>query len=37
LDPNDENSWNEIESYMTLNECDDIESLHKLLMTYYEI
>lgn len=36
LDPNDEDSWEQIESYMVLNECDDIESLHKLLMTYYE-
>lgn len=36
LDPNNEYSWEEVESYMVLNDCDDIESLHKLLMTYYE-
>lgn len=36
LDPNDEGSWDEIENYMVMNDCDDIESFHKLLMTYYE-
>ena len=35
LDPNDESSWDEIENYMEMNNVDDIEGLHKLLMTYY--
>lgn len=36
LDPNDEESWEKVESHMALNECEDLESFHKLLMTYYE-
>lgn len=36
LDPNDEETWDEIENYMEMNNVDDIEGLHKLLMTYWQ-
>lgn len=35
LDPNDESSWDDVQSFMDLNDADDIASFYELLMDYY--
>jgi hypothetical protein len=35
LDPNEESTWEQIETYMEINQAEDIEELYNLLLKYY--